>query len=148
MDSQLECPFCEIVRKSDPDAREIYRDDNIVAFFPTEPATLGHTLLVPRRHIEDIWALDSRTAEGLSRVSLKIASAIRRAVNPDGLNVIQSNGDAATQTVPHLHVHVVPRWRDDRFGRIWPPKTDYSDFDKDEAWGRLRWAVRNSGQDD
>ncbi|MFY1688028.1 HIT family protein [Plantactinospora sp. WMMB782] len=146
MASQSDCPFCEIVGREDPDAREVFRDDNVVAFFPTEPATLGHTLLVPRSHIEDIWTLDDRTATNLASATLMLANAIRRAIKPDGLNVIQSNGEAATQTVPHLHIHLVPRWRDDRFGRIWPPETDYSDFEKDEAWERLRSAVRNSGR--
>ncbi|WP_222948684.1 HIT family protein [Micromonospora chalcea] len=146
MASHSGCPFCEIVGREDPDAREVYRDHRVVAFFPTEPATLGHTLLVPRDHIENIWMLDSPTAAGLASATLVLASAIRQAIKPDGLNIIQSNGEAATQTVPHLHIHLVPRWREDRFGRIWPPETNYSEFEKDEAWERLRSAVQNSGQ--
>lgn len=133
-----DCPFCRIVRQEEADAREVYRDDHVVAFFPTEPATLGHTLVIPRDHIPDIWALDGETATKLARVTLGISQAVRTAINPDGLNIIQSNGEAATQTVPHVHVHVVPRWNNDRIGRIWPPETHYTEQQKDDAWEQLR----------
>jgi histidine triad (HIT) family protein len=127
------------VRQEDPDAREVYRDEHVVAFFPTEPATLGHTLVVPRDHIPDIWALDDETATHLAAVTMDVAHAIRAAVEPDGLNIIQSNGEAATQTVAHLHVHVVPRRHDDTMGPIWPAEPpDYSDREKDDVWNRIR----------
>ena len=133
-----ECPFCEIVQREDPDAREIYRDEHVIAFFPDEPATLGHTLVAPRAHMPDLWALDERTAEQLARATLHVAHAIRRAMDPPGLNVIQSNGQVATQTVFHLHVHLVPRRPNDAIGRIWPPQAQYSADQVDEAWERLR----------
>lgn len=138
-----DCPFCEVIAREDPDAREVFRNEHVVAFFPTEPATLGHTLVVPKAHIRDIWSLDSTTAAELSEVILRLATAIREAVEPDGLNVIQSNGEAATQTVPHLHVHLVPRWHDDPIGRIWPPETTYSEQQKDDALVRVRDALRD-----
>jgi len=140
--SVADCPFCEIIKLDDPDAREVYRDDNVVAFFPLEPATLGHTLVVPRQHVIDIWSLDEDTGAQLARVTMRLAKVMRRALQPEGLNVIQSNGEAATQTVCHLHVHVVPRWAGDAVGRIWPPETDYSQGEKDAAWETLRAACR------
>lgn len=115
------CPFCAIIM-GEGWAREIYRDDHAVAFFPLRPAALGHTLVVPRRHIPDIWELPEADAACLSRTVLRVAAALRAAVTPDGLNIIQSNGVAATQTVPHLHVHLVPRWAADAMGPIWPAK--------------------------
>lgn len=60
-----ECPFCEISLGSGSDSREVYRDEHVVAFFPTEPATLGHALVVPRKHVPDIWSLDVATAAQL-----------------------------------------------------------------------------------
>ena len=133
-----ECAFCEIVERDDPDAREVYRDNDTVAFFPTEPATLGHTLIVPRLHVPDIWALPEELAAQLSRVTVRLATAVKRAVEPDGLNIIQSNGSAATQTVFHLHVHLVPRWENDAVGRIWPPETHHSERQKNDVWERLK----------
>lgn len=100
----------------------VYRDDHAVAFFPLRPATFGHTLVVPRRHIPDIWELPEQTAAHLSRTVLRGAAALRAAVAPDGLNIIQSSGAAATQTVSHLHALLVPRWAADAMGPIWPAK--------------------------
>lgn len=115
------CPFCAIIM-GEGWAREVYRDDHAMAFFPLCPATLGHTLVVPRRQIPDIWELPEQTAVHLSRAVLRVAAALRAAVAPDGLNIIQSSGAAATQTVPHLHMHLVPRWTVDAMGPIWPAK--------------------------
>ena len=126
----------------DPDAREVYRDSHVVAFFPLEPATLGHTLIVPRDHIPDIWSVDEATAARLAEVTVRLANVMREALQPEGLNVIQSNGEAATQTVPHLHVHLLPRWNGDAVGRIWPLETNYSEGQKDAAWEKLRRACR------
>lgn len=132
------CPFCMIVAQKDSNVREVYRDDDVVAFFPTEPAVLGHTLLIPRFHAADIWSLPEELAARLGRASVKLASAVKHAFAPEGLNVVQSNGAAATQTVMHLHIHLVPRWRKDALGRIWPPETDYGKRAKDQAWERLK----------
>lgn len=137
-----DCPFCEIVQREDPDAREVYRDEHVVAFFPLEPAILGHTLLVPRKHVPDIWALDEDTAAHLGRAVVRLSQAVRTAVEPQGLNIIQSNGEVATQTVFHLHVHIVPRWEGDEIGRIWPPETDYSESEKDYVWEELREEIK------
>ena len=136
------CPFCEIVQREDSDAREVYRDDDVVAFFPLEPATLGHTLVIPREHVPDIWSLDEATAVRLAGATTRLSRGVKDALAPDGLNIIQSNGKAATQTVFHLHVHIVPRWESDAVGRIWPPETNYSEAQKDDAWERLRDACR------
>jgi ATP adenylyltransferase len=136
-----ECPFCRIVARQDPEVREVYRDENIVAFFPTDPAALGHTLAIPRRHVPDIWSLRPDEATQLSAAVLRLADAVRAAVIPQGLNVIQSNGGAATQTVPHLHIHLVPRNEGDAIGPIWPQAVDYSDDRKDDALNRVKLAM-------
>ena len=137
-----DCPFCEIVQREDPDAREVYRDEHVVAFFPTEPAVLGHTMVVPREHVPDIWSLSEETAGHLASATVRLAGAIREAVHPEGLNVIQSNGEAATQTVFHLHVHLVPRWVGDAMGPIWPEETDYGEAEKDQTLAAVREACR------
>jgi histidine triad (HIT) family protein len=137
-----DCDFCEIVANEEP-AREVLRTETVVAFFPTNPATLGHTLIVPRDHVPDIWALDRETAHQLADATLRVAQGVREAIAMDGLNIIQSNGKAATQTVFHLHVHVVPRQDNDAIGRIWPPETSWSEEAKNAAWERIRVTVSN-----
>lgn len=121
-----------------------------MAFLPTEPAVVGHVLVVPRRHVPDIWTLDESEAAHLGRVCVRLAGTVRKALDPEGLNIIQSSGAAATQTVFHLHVHLVPRRTGDAMGRIWPAETSYSESEKDEAWLRLRevsqtWATGGEG---
>lgn len=136
------CEFCEIVDRDDPHVREVYRDENVVAFFPTEPAVLGHVLVVPRRHVPDIWGLRPDEAAQLAQATLLLTTAIRHAVELEGLNVIQSNGEAATQTVQHLHVHLVPRSEGDAMGPIWPEQTDYPEESKERAMIDVRNAAQ------
>lgn len=114
------CAFCRIARGEDPDAFILYRNAHCVAFFPDNPATLGHTLLMPRAHVPDIWSLTESEAVHLTQFALKIAPAIRQSCDTDALNIIQSNGHEATQTVWHLHVHLVPRYPNDLMGPLWP----------------------------
>jgi diadenosine tetraphosphate (Ap4A) HIT family hydrolase len=116
------CPFCAIVKGEDPHARVLYRDQNVTAFFPLRPATRGHTLVVPNRHVADLVDLTDSESRQLGSAVRRTARAVRSAVSPDGLNIIQSTGSAATQTVPHVHFHVVPRWSSDNVLLAWPDR--------------------------
>lgn len=127
-----------IIAGGDHAARVIYRDDNVVAFFPKEPATVGHTLVVPLRHAADIWELDAAEAELLAVATLRLAHALRAALSIDGLNVIQSNGDAATQTVPHVHVHLVPRRVGDPRILTWPSHGAESQEEMDQTLRKVQ----------
>jgi histidine triad (HIT) family protein len=121
-----QCPFCEIVHRNAP-ARVVYETGSHIAFFPLEPATLGHTLIIPKRHYENFFELPASDVPDLWLAVREVALAIREALIPDGMNIITSAGRAATQTVLHLHVHAVPRWEGDRFGDIWPPRRPTSE---------------------
>lgn len=118
--ASAECPFCAIVAGADARAKVVYRNQEITAFFPLEPATRGHTLIVPNRHVSDLTDLSPIESRDLGEAVLHTARAIRAGLAPDGLNVIQSTGTAATQTVPHVHFHLVPRWSNDRMTLRWP----------------------------
>ena len=135
------CPFCDIGQRPEPDTREVYRDEQVVAFFPTEPATLGHTLVIPRGHVDTIWNLEEAGAKELAAVTIRLAKAVREATGAPGLNVIQSNGETATQTIMHLHIHLVPRWPHDDLGQIWPRETSYSERQKDNVLENVRDSV-------
>ncbi len=102
-------------------------------------------LVVPDDHVADVWALPQGAARNLASEVLRVAGAARDALQPDGLNVIQSNGAAATQTVDHLHVHVVPRWAADAMGEIWPsPDPAWSSAELDAMQSDLKAAVTSS----
>lgn len=132
------CPFCSIVQGKDAAVREIARDDSAVVFFPTEPAVLGHCMVVPRRHVEHFSDLTTGEVSHVMSVAKAMAQSLQEACQPEGINIIQSNGEAASQSVPHVHVHVLPRWKDDPVGEIWPPESNYSDEDKDRVLAKLR----------
>lgn len=134
------CSFCDIARGSAP-ARVVYETQETLAFFPLAPAVVGHTLVIPRAHIPDIWSLSDTQAGSVAIATLSVARAVRRALRPNGMNIINSNGAAASQTVEHLHFHVVPRWDDDDFGAIWPTSKPISAEIKDDIAQRIRSAV-------
>lgn len=132
------CPFCSIVQGEDAAVREIARDDSVVVFFPTEPAVLGHCMVVPHRHVERFSELTTDEVSRVMSAAQAMAKSLQEACQPDGINIIQSNGEAASQSVLHVHVHVLPRWKDDPIGEIWPPESNYSDEDKDRVLSKLR----------
>lgn len=128
------CPFCLIIEGTDPDTKVVFRDEIVTAFLPLTPATRGHTLVVPNRHVADLTDLTTGESRELGEAVHRTARAIRSAFAPEGLNVIQSTGEVATQSVPHVHFHVVPRWEGDRMELRWP---DGAAEDKDAQQSTL-----------
>ncbi|WP_338890869.1 HIT family protein [Rhodococcus sovatensis] len=142
---QSGCAFCDIVAGDDSTARIVAKGHGVTIFLPDHPATRGHVLVVPDEHVADIWGLSQGMARTLFSEVARAAGAARDALQPDGLNVIQSNGAAATQSVDHLHVHVVPRWTADDMGEIWPSlDPSWSPAQLDAMQGDLRTAVEAS----
>jgi len=134
--NRSDCAFCRIADGKDG-AQIVYEDDRTVAFFPLNPAMPGHTLVIPREHLPDFLALDGPTADALSASTLRVARAVRRALAPAGMNVITSAGEAAQQTVFHLHIHVLPREYSDRVGNIWPSDESMSSGTANELQSRV-----------
>jgi histidine triad (HIT) family protein len=139
------CTFCKIVR-GEVAARIVWSSAEALAFLPLEPATRGHTLVVAREHVPDLWSIDHQLGSSLMTAVLEVGRAIERALHPEGMNLISSAGQAATQTVFHLHLHVVPRWSDDRMGDIWPRSEPWSQADLDDLADRIR-AAAHGGAD-
>jgi histidine triad (HIT) family protein len=137
------CEFCAIVR-GESDAELLFEESDWIAFFPLNPATPGHTLVIPRAHVPDLWQASPGLASELMRAVLKVGHAIQRGLGPDGLNLITSAGTTAEQTVFHLHLHVVPRWRHDHFGPIWPTGEPFEDEALADAAERIRRAGETS----
>ena len=106
------CAFCAIVAHAAP-AHVVYEDSETVAFMDRSPMRDGHTLVIPKRHSRDVFEISPEDATAAMRTALKIARAVKKALGCDGVNIFQSNGCAAGQSVFHFHVHVLPRWDDD-----------------------------------
>lgn len=111
-----------------------------MAFVPLHPATLGHTLVIPRRHVADLWKVEPPLGERLITAAIHVGRAIQAALAPEGMNLITSAGEVAEQTVFHLHLHLVPRWRGDAFGEIWPSPGLNDDRALKDAAGKIREA--------
>lgn len=116
-----DCIFCRIVA-GEADVSIAYEDEATLAFMDVGQFHPGHTLLVPKRHIPDIYALDGETGRALMVALVRVATAVREAFKPDGINVWQSNG-APWQEVIHLHLHVLPRHIGDGLLRFPPPRS-------------------------
>lgn len=122
----------------------VFEDAACVAFFPRHPASVGHTLVIPKVHVPDFLELDEPTGSNLLSATVRVGRAIREALNPEGMNAITSAGAAATQTVFHVHVHLVPRWEGDQIGRIWPPAQPWIEAMEDEVAELVRAACGGS----
>lgn len=107
-----DCIFCRIVDGDIP-ARVVYEDDDVLAFFDANPLAPGHTLVVPTEHYETLDEVPSEAGEGVFAAVHYLTPRIEDAVDADASTVAINNGEAAGQEVPHLHVHVIPRFDDD-----------------------------------
>jgi histidine triad (HIT) family protein len=119
-----DCPFCEIATGR-LDQEIVYADDGLIAFLCEPPATWGHTLVVPRKHVEDIWSIEPGQAATAMKVAKELAHAMRDELGAIGVHLRQNSGSGAGQDVFHFHLHVVPRYENDTVqpGCVWgaPP---------------------------
>lgn len=137
------CDFCAIARGEDSSVEVVCQDEDWIAFFPLNPATPGHTLVIPRVHVSDLWQLEPPLTGKLMDAVVRVGRAIDDAVQPEGMNLITSAGETAEQTVFHLHLHLVPRWKRDGFGRIWPLDGKFEDAPLEEIAEQIRAACRD-----
>jgi len=115
------CPFCRIAAHEEP-AAFIYEDDELMAFMDKNPVNEGHALVAPKEHYETVLEMEPELVGRLFSLAARVAKAIWEALRPDGVNLLQNNGPAAWQHVPHVHVHVIPRRFGDGILVSWPAK--------------------------
>lgn len=108
MNTDPSCIFCKIIIGELP-SNKIYEDEAVVVFMDIAPWTRGHCLVVPREHAETIFELSESSMIAVAKVAKKIAPALLDGLEAEGLNLFQSNGSAAWQTVDHFHLHLLPR---------------------------------------
>ena len=101
------CVFCKIIRKELP-ANVVYEDNDVIAFFSNRPVNEGHTLVIPKKHYVDIYDIPEEEAAKLFGVTKRLAQAVKAAMVPSGIRIVQNNGAAAGQVVFHLHLHIIP----------------------------------------
>lgn len=139
------CVFCDIVHGLEP-ASIVWEDPVTLAFLDRRQFHAGHTLVIPRRHLRDIRELDAGTGAALMASVTRIARAVGAAFPSHGLSVWHSIGAGAGQEVPHLHIHVHPRLREDQLLRVYPSAPALPDrATRDGYAARLRGLLGNGG---
>lgn len=118
--AEQDCIFCKIVAGELP-ATIVDRDERTVAFMDINPATRGHALVIPRVHTPDLLSIDPDELAAVMEAAQRLALRAKKSLKADGINVINSCGVAAWQTVFHFHVHVVPRYEGDPLRLPWIP---------------------------
>ena len=135
-----ECLFCRIVSGELP-ATVVYENDNAVAFLDHRPLFPGHTLLVPRQHVETLGELPTKLVAPYFEAAQTLALAVESAMDAEGTFVAMNN--RVSQSVPHLHVHVVPRRRKDGLKGFFWPRTKYkSDEEMEEVKRKISAALK------
>ncbi len=113
-----DCVFC-MIRDGKIPSSKIYDDARTFAFMDINPLSRGHCLVAPKAHAATLYEVDVEDLKAVAATAKKLATAIKKALSPDGLNLLQANGAAAFQSVPHFHLHLIPRWANDGKGFDW-----------------------------
>jgi histidine triad (HIT) family protein len=115
-----DCLFCKIAA-GEMDAQIVDEDERTMAFMDINPATRGHALVIPRTHAADLHEVSGEDLAACASAAQRLAGRARDRLGADGVNLLNSTGRAAWQTIPHFHVHVIPRYQDDPLRLPWVP---------------------------
>jgi histidine triad (HIT) family protein len=108
----MDCIFCKIIDGEIP-AVKVLDEEMVLAFMDINPASRGHLLVIPKKHAESIFEISEGDLAAVTAAARRCARAVKEALKAEGLTVLQFNGRASGQVVPHLHVHIIPRWEND-----------------------------------
>jgi histidine triad (HIT) family protein len=120
MGERGDCIFCKIVAGELP-ATIVDQDEHTIAFMDINPATRGHALVIPRIHTPDLLSIDPHELAAVVGAAQRLATRAKERLKADGINVINSCGAAAWQTVFHFHLHMIPRYENDPLRLPWVP---------------------------
>jgi histidine triad (HIT) family protein len=118
--SDPDCVFCRIALRKLP-AQFVWEDERTLGFMDINPATRGHALVIPRKHVRDLTEVEPDDLAAVAAAAQQLARRALKRLGADGVNLLNSCGAAAWQTIFHLHVHVIPRYRHDPLRLPWTP---------------------------
>jgi histidine triad (HIT) family protein len=116
-----DCVFCKII-DGQIEASIVYENEAVVAIMDRHQANPGHVLVIPKQHVQDIYALSMETGTAIIHCVITVSRAVKQAFDVEGLNVWQSNGACAGQEIPHVHFHIQPRKDGDGLLRVYASK--------------------------
>lgn len=134
-----DCIFCKIANGVFGSAT-VYEDDDFRAVLDIAPAAKGHVLILPKKHMANLFEIDADVAAKALGVASRIAAAQKKALGCDGINLLQNNGEAAGQSVFHLHIHLIPRYNGDEVTIPWKTLS-YADGEAEEYAKKIREAM-------
>ncbi|MBU3922768.1 HIT family protein [Patescibacteria group bacterium] len=108
----MNCIFCKIAKKEIP-SEKIYENDKVFCFLDINPVSKGHTLVISKKHYENIFDIPENELKELISVVKKISKKRKKELNADGINLFNANGKIAEQSVSHFHIHIIPRYKND-----------------------------------
>lgn len=123
------CIFCQIVNKEIP-SYCIYEDEQVMAFLDISQVTKGHTLIIPKKHVESLLDCDDEILVHMSKVAKMLANRITERTQAKGMNILSNIHEIAGQSVPHFHIHLIPRYQNDDAIQITFNKSQPQDFDQ------------------
>lgn len=135
-----ECLFCKIIRGELPSTK-VYEDDRLFAILDINPVNIGHTLIVPKLHFDNVLDADDAVLADIVRGAKRVAVAIKAALRADGINLEMNNERSAGQLVPHIHLHVIPRFEGDGFLH-WRGKRGYVAGEADDTAKKIASAIQ------
>ena len=118
------CVFCKIITKKEP-ARIVYLDKDVIAFFPREMNVIGHLIVAPIRHSTDLFDIPPDVLSSLMSAVKFLSDRCKRQLSADGINLLHASGKAAQQSVPHFHIHLLPRFENDNLD-AWPKLPEWN----------------------
>lgn len=130
------CIFCKLANGDIPTAT-VYEDDDFRVILDASPASKGHALIIPKEHYANLYELDDKIAAKALVLAKKLITKFKDALGCDGYNVVQNNGEAAGQTVFHFHMHLIPRYKDDKVSLGWK-MGELTDEIKEELLEKLK----------
>lgn len=128
------CIFCKIVSGVIPSTK-VYENEHVVAFLDINPVNIGHSLVIPKEHFENIYEAPEEIMVEMMKAAKKIAVAVK-ALPSDGVNVTMNNDAHAGQVIFHAHIHIIPRHKEDGFG-TWKGRRGYNEGEKEEIAKRI-----------
>lgn len=130
-----ECIFCKIIKKEIP-VKTYYEDKHSIAFLDINPVNVGHTLVIPKKHFETINEMNKVELDKLSEAILKISKGIMNI--SDGMNIMQNNNKVAGQVVPHVHFHLIPRYKNDGYKFNWKRGSKVTEKENEEFLNKMK----------
>ena len=131
----MDCIFCKIIAGEIP-SYKVYEDDNVFAFLDIAPVNVGHTLVIPKKHYENMEDISEEELCNLARVVKRIGKSIKEGLGVKGYNININNKEVAGQNVPHLHFHIIPREEGDGL-KLWS-QGKYNEGEAEKAVNKIK----------